>query len=70
MFHIFEQETLLLQETMIDQFEEIYVGNQYTAKLTMIKQRKIKQFIQYSYKLEINKDSKNVLILLKHFWKR
>lgn len=67
MFHKFEQETLLLQETIIEQFEDIYVGNQYTAKLTMIKQRKIKQFIQYSYKLEMNKNSKECINITQTF---
>ena len=40
MFHKFEQETLLLQETIIEQFEDIYVGNQYTDKINNDKAKK------------------------------
>lgn len=70
MFQAFAKETLLLTETVINNFHDIYVENQYTAKLTKIKQRKIKQFIQYTYNLEINKNSIKCINITQTFLER
>ncbi|WP_210138314.1 hypothetical protein [Staphylococcus sp. GDH8C109P] len=67
LFKPFISTNLLLKSTEIEQYHPLKIDVIYQVRLTLIEQKKIRQFIKYSFEMKINKNRTNCIYIMQTF---
>ena len=67
LFKPFISTNLLLKSTEIEQYHPLKIDVIYQVRLTLIEQKKIRQFIKYSFEMKINKNRTKCIYIKQTF---
>jgi len=70
LFQPFMKKSILLKETQVTQIYDLKVDSHYLAKIYILEQKKVRQFMKYVLKLEINKNEYNCITIIQTFMER
>ncbi|WP_436854931.1 hypothetical protein [Staphylococcus caeli] len=70
LFQPFMKKAILLKETQVTQIYDLEVNSHYLAEIYTIEQKKVRQFMKYVLKLEINKNENKCITITQTFMER
>ncbi|PTI39323.1 hypothetical protein BU062_11465 [Staphylococcus succinus] len=67
LFQPFLRQNILLRETKIDQRATVHINEKYNAHMFFLGKQKVRQFMKYTFRLEINKNKENCISITQIF---